>query len=137
MNQTPSTSMKPMYLYSAIPTTTFASVALDTLDFDHGYATFVVAAAIGAGAAVTGLKVTECATSGGSYTAVTGATFTNVSTSNDGAAEIASVRIAPRLRFLKVEGIGGGANNSVITAIGVLTGASTSTSCDATFIAEV
>lgn len=137
MNRTPSENTKPVFLYAGTPTSGFTSAELDCTGFDNGHVTILVATATGSASAITTIKVQEAATSGGGLTDITNAAFTNISTSNDGELQAASIQLRGTEKFLKVIGTGGGSNDAPIVITAVLSGASNSASNDVTFVFEV
>lgn len=82
--------------------TTVSGTAVDT----QGAAEVVISVNLGTFTATGTADVTveECATSGGSYTAITGAVFTQFTTSNDAATYKGRIKMgAGRLRYQKVK----------------------------------
>ena len=109
--------------------TTIAATAVDTLGFD--YATIVVQ--LGAtDIALSAFKLTECDTSGGSYTDVTGAIFgtsvndtgstsTLPSATDDNKLFVFSVDCRARKRYLKLAAtVGNGSTGAYMSAIAIL-----------------
>lgn len=79
--------------------------AVDTLGFED---CLVI---LDTGTANTGLstcKITECDTSGGSYTDITGAAFTAITTSNDVALYVGRINLEKRKRYLQFSYVSAG-----------------------------
>jgi hypothetical protein len=82
--------------------TTVSGTAVDT----QGAAEVVISVNLGTFTATgtADVTVTECATSGGTYTAITGATFAQFTTSNDADTYKGRIKIgAGRLRYMKIK----------------------------------
>ena len=140
MNRTPSTNMQTVLHYYAIPTGAEVGTALDTQQYDNGHAVFIMMVGnlqATPASAATLISITECETSGGTYTAITGADFTDITTANDGAIQVASLRLQPRMRYLKFAVTGGGANDAEISVIAQLIGASESSKNADAYVFEV
>lgn len=83
-------------------TGTQVSSAIDTLGYRE--AIFVLyAGTLSTG--TTDVTITECDTSGGSYAAITGAAFTQVTSSNDNALYVGRINLDGRKRYLKVSAV--------------------------------
>lgn len=91
---------------SAITAAAVTSPAIDTVGFDRAMVVFY-GAPTGAGTTEDG-KVQECATSGGSYVDVPGATITQITTAGGAQLYVMDINLTKRLRFLKVVGTGAG-----------------------------
>lgn len=91
------------------------SSAIDCLGFSH----LQVGAQHGdfASGATMAWKLTECDTSGGSYTDVTGAAYTASGT--DSALKLFEVDLRSRKRYLKLVGTYGGTGNAPVAAFAV------------------
>ncbi len=137
MNRTPSTNMGTVLHYKGTPTGAVLGTALDCLQYDGGHAVFTFYAAAGSASAVTAIKITESDASGGTYTDVTDADFTAITTSNDDAIQIASVQLRGTKRFLKFSATGGGSNDSHLAVIAQLFGASESKQNADSYVFEV
>ena len=84
----------------AYATGTHNGVAIDTKGFDE--VLFVVNSGTNEAGATVDIKIQECATSGGTYADITGAAFTQITTSNDNAVYQGRVRMTPtRERYLR------------------------------------
>lgn len=80
---------------------TFLGAAVDCSGY--GEVTYIMDTGILTGAAcATDVKITESATSGGTYTDITGAAFAQVTASNDVATYLGRVRVNPAKPFQKV-----------------------------------
>ena len=88
------------YLGTLTTGTNASSAAIDTAGYDIAIVGCYVNAVTATGALT--VKVQECATSGGSYTDVTGAAFQVFVTADNGALKTGTLQIANRLRYLKV-----------------------------------
>ena len=77
-----------------------SSAAIDTAGYHQAMIVFN-AGTVGSSGTVD-VKVQECDTSGGSYTDVSGAAFTQVTASNDDATYVGRVNLNGTKRFLKV-----------------------------------
>ena len=135
--KTPSSSMKTGLHYQGTPTGAVTGAYLDTRGFDGGHAIFHLYAAAGTTSSVTGIKVQECDTSGGTYTDITGADFADIDTSSDGAIYSASLKLRGRQRFLRFAATGGGTADYNLTVVDQLVGPRESNDCDDTYAFEV
>jgi hypothetical protein len=66
--------------------------------------------------------IEECATSGGSYTKVTGSDFTQATTVGGAQAQLVDIDLAKRQRFLKVVATGAGASAAGVMTAFILLG---------------
>ena len=105
-------------------TTTQTTSDLDT----QGYRFAVVLLECGTftGDETLDLKVQAATTSGGSYSDVTGAAFTQISTSNDAAVYFGVLRLDGAARYLQLVGTQAGTGNALYSAHILLTHAATS-----------
>jgi hypothetical protein len=85
---------------------THLSGAIDTAGYHQ--ALVVYNAGTTAGAGTTDITVEAATTSGGSYTAVSGAAFAQVTTANDEAVYVGRVNLTGTDRYLKVKAVQGG-----------------------------
>ncbi len=81
--------------------TAFTSLAIDTMGFEYALV-FFAAGAIGAADFDAALSLTECATSGGSYTAVSGSGNSTPTQTSDGGMWAWHIDLRKRQRFLKI-----------------------------------
>lgn len=140
MNRTPSTMMGKTLVHDLVPTdnTLLYSAAIDCVQHDGGHAVFdVFSGAAGSAVDIDSIAVYECDTSGGSYTAVTDATFTAITTANDGVLQTGSVQLRARQRYLKIAYNPGAANSGDFNCIVTLIGASESKQNADTYAFEV
>lgn len=82
----------------------YTCTAVDTLGFNHAHVVIMVGVI---GADATGVKVTECETSGGSYSDITGATFTLTTATSAGTIHVCSIKLQKRMRYLKLAATAG------------------------------
>lgn len=88
----------------SLAATTNLSAAIDTLGFNE--AIFIVYAGLHSATGDSTVTVTECDTSGGSYSAITGAAFANITASNDlGEPFVGRMSLVGRKRYLKVSNV--------------------------------
>jgi hypothetical protein len=85
---------------SVAAATGIEGIAVDTLGFDD---CLVVMDTGTANTSIENIIVEECATSGGTFTAVTGAAFATVTTSLDDNAYVGRIYLGPRQRFLHIQ----------------------------------
>lgn len=89
-------------------TATATGAAVDTLGYNSAAITLEVGAVSGTTPTLD-VKVQECDTSGGTYTDITGAAFTQVTASNNS-------------QILRVDGLGVGSRKRYIRALGTIAG---------------
>lgn len=83
--------------------TSLSAAAIDTKGFHQ--ALIVYNAGTSAGSATTDITVTAAKTSGGTYAAVTGGVFAQVTTANDEAVYVGRVNLDGTNRFLKLSAV--------------------------------
>jgi len=81
-----------------------AAAALSSAIDTQGYDEMIIIANAGTVEATTtvNIKATECAASGGSYTDVSGAAFTEITAANDVAVYVGRIDLSKRLRYFKI-----------------------------------
>lgn len=101
MNKSPESGFSVGWLFKpdAWAQATSLSGAVDCIGF-RNLTVMQYAGTLG-GSATLDMKLTESATSGGSYADVSGAAFTQVLAAADDVQEQMRVRLAPRLRYIK------------------------------------
>lgn len=84
---------------------TQVSSAIDTLGFNDA----VIAVYVGtqSGGSTADITVTECDTSGGTYTAITGAVFAQITSANDLTVHQGRISLNGRKRYLKISNVVG------------------------------
>lgn len=110
----------------AVRTSTLTGGAVDVSDYTGPLHIILQSSAATAGTTPTlNVKLTECATSGGTYTDVTGATFTEVTDGGD-LTEMITVNVDNLLKYVKIVGTIAGTSTPTfgfgVCAIGVLQG---------------
>lgn len=122
MQNNPSLHTLPKFAIAAADhTTTQTSAAIDTRGFD--YALLMVNLGVLDTTATLVIKVQECDTSGGTYTDITGATFTVDVDADDSTVAIGQIRLHGRERYFKVVGTYGGSASVAYSASVLLMGA--------------
>jgi len=137
MKRTPSTSIGTVLHYQGTPAAAVLGTALDTTQYDGGHVVFTLVPYPGTTSSITAIKITECETSGGTYTDVTDADFTSITTANDDAIQVGSLQLRARMRYLKFSALGGGTADYPISVIAQLMGASESKQNADTYAFEV
>lgn len=97
-------------------TSTQTSSAIDTQGYE--YVKIVALCGVLADTATLVVKVQDCATSGGSYVDITGATMTVTTSADDASVQIGIVRLHGKNRYIKVVGTYGG-SSAVIYGVSV------------------
>lgn len=99
---------------NALCASTGVSSALDTSDWEGKIYVLLDATAQGSGI-TNALKVTECATSGGTYTDVTGGGFTTVA--NTASRQVIELNVDDCMRYLKLDKtVAGGTGTGYVSA---------------------
>lgn len=110
---------------SAAPTdnAVIYSDELDALEYDGGHVTIIIGTTAGAASDIDTIHVEESDVSGSGFADISGADFTAITTANDGAIQMASLRLQARKRYLRVGYNPGAANDADWFVLAVLQGA--------------